>query len=146
MANIDDAFPSKYLKASDLHGGAVKLTIADVKWETIGDERKLIVYFNGTDKGLVLNKTNANRIAFMHGKDYDTWGGKVIEAYQDMVEMQGRTVEAVRVRPPSKPAQQPAPKNGGFASNARQSSAPPEPPPASEADYGLADLDSEIPF
>ena len=62
--NINDAFPSKYLKASDLQGRNHSVTIANVVTEDIGKgEEKLIIYFQGHKKGMVLNKTNANNLA-----------------------------------------------------------------------------------
>lgn len=140
--NIDQAFPSKYLKAPDLQNKAVRLKIDRIEWETLGTDRKLILYFQGTDRGLVLNKTNANRITFMHGKETDHWAGKEIELYPDMVDFQGRVVEAIRVRPPSSP---PKNGNGGFVANARQSAPPAPPPPVDDSAYGAAD-DSDIPF
>ncbi len=140
--NIDTAFPSKYLKAADCGGKTVKLKIASWQQETMGTEQKVVLYFSGTKKGLVLNKTNALRIsAGAKSKEFNDWIGMEIEVYPDMVDMQGRMVEAVRVRMPVRggpaPAHQTSPVNTGHPLNA--------PPPASEADYG-AILDDEVPF
>ena len=60
--DINSAFPSNYLKAADLRGGRVTVAIDSVVIENIGDEDKPIVYFQGKEKGLVLNKTNANMV------------------------------------------------------------------------------------
>ena len=59
MVNINDEFPSKYLKAADLQGNVAKVQIGNVTSEQIGSDRKLIMYFAGKQKGMVLNKTNA---------------------------------------------------------------------------------------
>ncbi len=133
--HIDQAFPSKYVKASELQNRDVAVVISRCDIEKIGDDRKLVVYFQGKQKGLVCNKTNANRIAHLYGNDTDGWIGKEITLYTDMVDYQGRMVEAVRVKPsPRRPAQNGAPKQA--------------PPP--DDDFGTSqaprDMDDEIPF
>ena len=101
MPNINDAFPSKYLKAADLKGKSVALTVTKVASENIGDDLKLVVFFKGTDKGLVLNKTNANSIAAVTGSgDTDDWTGKKITLFPTKVEFQGKRVPAIRVEEP----------------------------------------------
>lgn len=116
MASIHDEFPSKYLKASDLQGDAVKVKIREVVRETVGTDTKPIMYFMGKEKGLVLNKTNALTIADAYGPDYEQWGGAIIELFAMKVEFQGRMVDGLRIRvPKQKPAQPVA-----VAPNARQ--------------------------
>jgi hypothetical protein len=102
--NINDVFPSKYLKAADLNGKTVTLTIKDVSVETIGDDDKLVVYFKGKDKGLVMNKTNSNNIAMVFGPDTDGWLEQEISVYPTMVDFQGRSMEAIRVKANPRPA------------------------------------------
>jgi hypothetical protein len=97
--NLNDAFPSNYLKATDLQNREIKVTIDTYKIEKIGeDEGKLVLYFKGKDKGLVCNKTNATRIGLMHGDDLDAWRGKEIVLGTDFVEYQGKTTKAIRVK------------------------------------------------
>ncbi len=100
--NINDTFPSKYLKASDLQGRHIAVTIERVVMETVGEDHRPIVYFAGKQKGLVLNKTNANTIAGMYGPETDNWQGRTITLFSAQVDFQGRAVEAIRVgvRPP----------------------------------------------
>jgi hypothetical protein len=38
----------------------------------------MVVYFQGKQKGLVTNKTNANNIAALYGDDTDDWIGQKI--------------------------------------------------------------------
>lgn len=104
---IGEAFPSKYLKAADLQGRRIKVTIDHVKMETIGDdEDKAVVYFQGKDKGLVLNKTNANAIIDISGsEETDEWHGIAVALYTAKVQFQSRMVDAIRVdaaEPPKK--------------------------------------------
>lgn len=113
---VSQAFPSNYLKASDLQGRQPKVTMAGYKMETIGDDQKPVLYFKGKEKGLVLNKTNANNIASAYGDDMDDWQGNDVVLFSAWVDFQGKSVEAIRVRIP-KPsesngpaAQQPAPR------------------------------------
>lgn len=101
--HINEAFPSKYVRAADLKNSEVTVVIATVDVENISPtERKLVMTFQGKQKGMVLNKTNANRIAYVYGNDTDDWIGKEIVLYPEMVEFQGRMVEAIRVKPPLK--------------------------------------------
>jgi hypothetical protein len=98
---VSDAFPSKHLKAADLNGRTVRVTIDRYAIEEIGQEksRKIVLYFRDKEKGLVLNKTNATNIELMHGPSIDDWAGCDVELFTAMVDFQGRSVEAVRVKP-----------------------------------------------
>ena len=100
MTTVDEAFPSNYLKAADLQGRNIKLKIASVIFEEIGQNRdkKPIIRFANVKKGLVLNKTNAKTIESVHGKVFEGWTGKEIELYPAMVPFQGHDVPAIRVR------------------------------------------------
>jgi hypothetical protein len=101
--NIQSAFPSDYIKASDLGKHRVKATIEDVKIEKIGtDDQKPVVYFQGKEKGLVLNKTNANMIAEIAGTDEtDEWVGVQIVMFVTKVEYAGKRVDGIRVDYPA---------------------------------------------
>jgi len=95
-------FPSKYIKAGDCEEADLQLTIAAVKQESIGQgdeaETKFVVYFDEHDKGLVLNKTNANIIAEMFGDDTDAWINREITLHVQSVEFQGKIVPSIRVK------------------------------------------------
>lgn len=143
--NIYEAFPSSYIKAADLKGRRVALTMKDVSIESMGDERKPVLHFQGTDKGLVLNKTNASVIAEMYGPETESWIGKKITVYASRVEFQGRIVDGIRVHletPAEVDTQAPLAQ-----------AAPPE-PPAHPGTYANAKngngvhrgIDDEIPF
>jgi hypothetical protein len=110
---ISQAFPSDYLKAADLQGQAVTVTMSHVGLEKVGNDQKPILYFQGKDRGLVLNVTNAKKIAEMYGDDTENWTGGKIVLYEAMVDFKGDTVAAIRVRlgprgvPPKAPAMSP---------------------------------------
>lgn len=98
---VADAFPSKFLKASDLQGKTVIATITLVEYELIGKDskegKKFILSFQGKEKKMVVNKTNAQTIAKLYGDDTDAWIGKAIKLLSREVEFQGDVVLALRV-------------------------------------------------
>jgi hypothetical protein len=104
MANIDDFYPSKFLRASDLKGKEIEVTIDRVGSEEFeedgGKRNKPVIHFrNNGIKPMVCNKTNAMLIATALGnKDYDTWAGKQVRLYPDMETFRGQVHEVVRVR------------------------------------------------
>src|SRR5271166_2605021 len=98
--HINAMFPSNYLKASDLQGRNVLVVIDRVAMEKLGDDDKYILYFQGKQKGVVLNKTNGTNIALAYGEDTEDWIGKEVVLYPAMVDFQGRSVSAIRIRQP----------------------------------------------
>ena len=100
--NLDDVFKSNYLKASDLQGREPTVTISKYTMEKLGDDQKLVIYFQNKDKGMVCNKTNANRIAYYYTGNLDNWIGKQIILGTELVDFQGKSSEALRVK--GKPA------------------------------------------
>lgn len=102
---LNDVFPSNYLKSDDLQDRDVSVVIAGAEIEQIGDERKLVLTFQGKKKGMICNKTNAGRIAHICGSDdTDEWIGREIILTTELVEFQGRTVNGLRVKSPAKKA------------------------------------------
>ena len=100
--------------------------------QDIGEgESKPVLFFQGADKGLVLNKTNANRIAHAHGKDMDAWWGREIQVRVEHVDFKGDIVPAIRVVIESQPLSPPA---------------DPTPPPPPHDESGSALDDDDIPF
>jgi hypothetical protein len=104
MANINDAFPSKYLKASDLDGENLTVTISHVTFEEVGKDKDMrpILYYEGEEKGIVLNKTNATNISKLYGSETDDWTGKRVMLGTAWVDFQGQSVEAIRIYPPKR--------------------------------------------
>jgi hypothetical protein len=105
---FDSIYGSKYFSVSDLRGEQPrrrigKVEIGDLKEKDGSTKRKYVVYFEGEDKPLVLNKTNADKLAKMFGKDRSKWIGHVVELYAEMTTFG----EGVRLRP-LRPAATPA--------------------------------------
>ncbi len=110
MANYKSAFPSKYLSAADLDDATPVVTVKKVVTETVGDDQKLVVYFVDKEKGVVLNKTNANSLAELaHSDDTDDWPGTRVMLIVVKVEYQGKRVPGIRMEaPPRVKATKPA--------------------------------------
>jgi hypothetical protein len=99
--NIDSMFPSNYLKASDAEGNPT-LTMQDVKIEKMKnrdgeEEEKPVLYFVEVEKGMVLNRTNAQTISGMYGDDTDNWISERITLTSVDVSAFGQTKPALRV-------------------------------------------------
>jgi hypothetical protein len=137
VPNINDSFPSNYLKASDLGGRPVVVTIRSVEFEPVGRDRemKAVVYFVGKQKGVVLNKTNARKITEITGSALtEEWVGSAITIYPTETEFAGETVECIRIKAVNK------------AGMSRMTPNPKTPPPPVEVDH-TADVDEDsIPF
>lgn len=118
----EQLFPSKYIKAEDLED-EVLVTIEALETEEMLDrdgkkEKKGVLYFKGLDKGLILNKTNWDRVEAQHGEESDDWVGKKITLFAE-AEARSETGWSARVKPA-----RPMPKGGGLKPQAE-----PEPEP-----------------
>jgi hypothetical protein len=113
---INSVFPSKYVKAADLEGKSTLWTISHIEMETMGfgeDKKTLpVLYFDEVDRGLVLNRTNANTIVDAYGDESDDWAGKPIVLVPTPVQYAGKVTEGIRVRLP-KATDKPAAKGFG---------------------------------
>jgi len=106
--NINEAFPSSYLRAADLGKQARLVTIREVKLEVVAENEraKPVIYFNEQPKGVVLNKTNSQTLAAMFGPETSGWTGRQVELYPMMVDFKGTATEGIRMRqhiPPAAP-------------------------------------------
>lgn len=100
----------EYIFAFDLNGKDVTVTISRVEQGMLASTggrktKKPVVFFEGKDKGLALNATNAKTIASLYGNYVEKWVGKQITLFPTTATMGGETVEAIRIRP-SIPKQQ----------------------------------------
>ena len=107
-----EIFPSKWIKAEDVTD-EVKLVIASVELEQLVSpdgkaEDKPVMRFKGIDKGLILSKTNWDRVEKMHGEDSDDWIGKTITLFAEP-EARSESGYSARVKLPP-----PQPKGGGL--------------------------------
>jgi hypothetical protein len=105
MVDISTVFQSKYLSANDIGDEPMLATVTGWDYATMQDgAHKIALSFKEFDRPLVLNKTNARNIAQFCGNDTDDWVGKQIVMVTTLVDYQGQSVDAIRVRAPkSKP-------------------------------------------
>lgn len=139
--NINESFPSKYLKASDVPEEGLTVVIVRVGQEEIGKDKDIrpVLYFDGEEKGIVLNKTNATNISKLYGYETEDWTGKKVQLGTAWVDFQGQSVEAIRIYPPKRSsANAPLDKSAPVAGNGTRQYDDRNPPPR--------DLDDDIPF
>lgn len=138
---ISEEFPSKYLKAGDLGGKEAKVIMQNVEKEKLGDDMKLVLYFKGKEKGVVLNKTNSNTICDSYGDDTDDWFDQPLILFSVMVDFQGRLGPAIRCRVPTAKDNKPHRREANGHDEQHERSVPPRRmAPANE------DINDDIPF
>jgi hypothetical protein len=96
-------FKGEYISAVELGDKQPTLTIVDVKGLMLDEEDgkqkgKGLVVFKETDRGWVLNKTNAQCLAAMFGKDTNGWKGKRVTLCMKMVQVGRETEPGIRVK------------------------------------------------
>jgi hypothetical protein len=137
---ISSVFTSQYLKATDLPPGRdAHVIIERVDEADMGSgEMKLVAYFLGKQKGLVLNRTNAETLADALGDESDNWAGAQVTLFTTRVSYNGQMRDAIRVRAQRRaaPAQPPQSQHAP----AQQHRTPPPTGPSTE------DTGDEIPF
>lgn len=106
MPDVRTMFDKQYLYAYDLQGRDVTVTIAKVVGGTLvgtggKSNKKPIIFFNGTTKGLALNITNAKTIASMYGNSFksEDWIGKRVTLYPARTSFGGTEMDCIRIRP-----------------------------------------------
>jgi hypothetical protein len=128
-----DLWPKRFIKAEDLQGRSVNVTIERAVPEVLNngkaEETKLIIHFQKTKKALVCNMTNFDAIVDATGiDDSDKWAGHKIQLYPTTTAMSGKLTPCIRVRRPDQ-----------SSSNVTQ-------PPPAESVPEPDEHDSEIPF
>lgn len=106
MPDVRSMYDNKFIGVWNLEGKDVTVTISRVTPGEVGygknKEKKPLVYFrgrNGDSPPLPLNKTNKAAIVGMYGNETDNWIGKKITLYPSKASVNGREVDAIRVRP-----------------------------------------------
>jgi len=104
-SHFDLLFPSDYLKAGDLGGRDVVLTIKDIeprhKLKTTDGKaqaKPLIHFAEANTKPMVLNKTNAKVLRKLYGSEATAWIDRRVALYSAEVEAFGDVVDAIRFR------------------------------------------------
>ena len=111
--NINESFPPAFLRSEDIKGKTVAVKIRMCEPHEFDREgTKPVVYFQGKDAGLVLNKTRANAIRDIYGEETDNWIGKTIVLTVGPVPFEGRMTDSIFCTAPtdSTPKPEPAPE------------------------------------
>jgi hypothetical protein len=96
-----------YLKKEDL-SEPIDTTLLWIKEEKVtapgkGTNTRLVAYFEGLSKGLVLNTANAERLAELTGTDdYEKWADTPVQLYVDPhVTYGGKKIGGIRICKPA---------------------------------------------
>jgi hypothetical protein len=105
---VSQEFPSRFLSGDEINGHVVPVTIKEVKKETVKENPKdpqskdvpvFIVYFEGKERGVKLNKTRANEIKSVTGADdTDHWVGQKVFLYTKPQRAFGELYNVIHIR------------------------------------------------
>jgi hypothetical protein len=96
-------FKGDNIQAAEFAGKVPTLTIKDVRLVRMEDEKKKterdkgVVHFHETDRGWVLNRTNAESLAAMFGPETTVWHGKRVTLRAEMVKFGAEMTPGIRV-------------------------------------------------
>jgi hypothetical protein len=104
MPDYRGMYDKDYIGHWDLEGKPVTVTIREVKAGDLTQQggrksKRPLVFFEGAEKALVLNKTNGKIIAGLYGTKTEGWVGKKITMYPTITNFGSETVECIRVKP-----------------------------------------------
>ena len=96
-------FKGEYISAAEFGDRRPTMTIAKVELCKLEQEDgrqkdKGIIRFRETDRGWVLNRTNAECIAAMFGRETNDWVGKRVTLFSTPVKFGGKTEPGIRVK------------------------------------------------
>jgi len=98
-------FRGDYIAAVELpEGREVTRTIRDVRMVAMEQsdgtvKEKPVCYFRESDRGWVLNRTNAECLAAMFGEDTADWSGSRVTIHREQVSLGRDKVPGIRVEP-----------------------------------------------
>lgn len=100
MSLFNDIYGSKYLSVADLQGEMPryrigKIDVSDLKDKDGTTKRRMLAYFDGVEKALVLNRTNAKKLAEVYSEDPRKWVGVSVDLYDEDTSMG----KGIRLRP-----------------------------------------------
>jgi hypothetical protein len=116
--DFDSLYGSKYLSVADLKDREPRVTIKSVEVAELRDKvgatkRKYVVWFEGANKALVINRTNAKKLADAYGKQNSNWIGQIVTLYAEDTSFG----KGVRVRPVQRAATKPVAKTAELESD-----------------------------
>jgi hypothetical protein len=97
--NVLNVFDNRFMKAEDLKGKPMVVTITDVDTARFGSDTLPVIIVKEVKKGIVLNFGSARRIAALYGEESDGWKGKFVTIFPtSVIDRDGETVPCIRVR------------------------------------------------
>ena len=111
--DLNDVYTGSSLKAQDLKGQEVTVTISEWQVVEFDESKKIVLSFKESERTLVCNKTNGSTIGDLHGTKLDGWVGKRITLMPAQTDWAGKQVPCIRVKltPPADAERQPLPGN-----------------------------------
>jgi hypothetical protein len=98
----DQAFPSKFLKSADVKAKPIVATISHMEMALVGQgqEQKLkpVLYFEGGEKPMVLNRTNFEALEDAFGDSTD-WPDHKVKIKCEPTKYSGKAVDGLRIEP-----------------------------------------------
>jgi hypothetical protein len=95
-----EAFPGKYLKSADVKERPRIAVISHIEHEKVGKgadaEEKYVLYFEGDNKPMVLNRTNWDTLEDAFG-DSNDWTGHKVKIKTARTQFQGKSIDGIRV-------------------------------------------------
>ena len=106
MPRFSRAYKSQLMTAADLAEGDISVVIKDARDQLVGQganqKTKVVLTFRDHDQQLALNATNYKAIVSMFGQDLDEWVGRNLQLTVGEATYGGETVDAVRVKAPTR--------------------------------------------
>ena len=102
MPRVSDVYKSSYLRAADVEE-PLTVTVKSASLEEIGEDKdeKIVVMFKELDRGLILNRTNADYISMIcQSEDTEDWPGTRLGLFVQPVSFKGKLVDSIRVTKP----------------------------------------------
>jgi hypothetical protein len=97
----DQAFPSTYLKSSDVKDRPIVATISHIEQVNVGQGKeakdKFALFFE-SGKPTILNRTNWETLEDAFG-DSDNWAGHKVKIKAVRTQFQGKPVDGIRLDP-----------------------------------------------
>jgi hypothetical protein len=112
MPDYRTMYDREHIAAWDLPGDVnVKIVRVECKELTSqrGKNKRPILFFEGKEKSMVINKTNGKTISNMYGLRTEDWIGKWVTLFKSSTSAGGETVDCIRIRPEPPRARSKAP-------------------------------------
>jgi hypothetical protein len=109
--DFESVYGSKFLSAGEIvavgskkRAKIAKVDMADLRQDgSSGTRRRFILFFEGVDKGMVLNQTNASALKDALGKNPTKWVGADVVLTVEQVAFGNKRVPGLRLRVLAKP-------------------------------------------